>query len=37
MAEELLISLTGDKGGMGKSTLALLLAEWILSKAAPSA
>jgi chromosome partitioning protein len=29
--EQLLISLTGDKGGVGKSTLAVLLAEWIIS------
>jgi CO dehydrogenase nickel-insertion accessory protein CooC1 len=32
MAEELLISLMGDKGGVGKSTIALLLAEWMVSK-----
>jgi chromosome partitioning protein len=34
MAEDkqLLISLTGDKGGVGKSTIAILLAEWIISR-----
>jgi chromosome partitioning protein len=30
--EQLLISLTGDKGGVGKSTIAILLAEWIIAK-----
>ena len=30
--EQLLISLTGDKGGVGKSTIAFLLAEWIIAK-----
>lgn len=28
----MLIALTGDKGGVGKSTVALLLAEWMLMK-----
>jgi cellulose biosynthesis protein BcsQ len=27
-----LIALTGDKGGVGKSTLAILLAEWLVNK-----
>jgi MinD-like ATPase involved in chromosome partitioning or flagellar assembly len=30
--EQLLISLTGGKGGVGKSTITVLLAEWIISK-----
>lgn len=30
--EQLLISLTGDKGGVGKSTITVLLAEWIISR-----
>jgi MinD-like ATPase involved in chromosome partitioning or flagellar assembly len=33
--EQLLISLTGDKGGVGKSTIAILLAEWIISRGRP--
>ena len=33
MKENLLIAFTGDKGGVGKSTLAILLAEWLLAKA----
>ena len=32
MKEPLLIALTGDKGGVGKSTLAILLAEWLKKK-----
>lgn len=30
MNKEFLIAVTGDKGGVGKSTLAALLAEWLL-------
>ena len=30
MQEQQLIALTGDKGGVGKSTIAILLAEWSL-------
>jgi len=30
MNKEFLIAITGDKGGVGKSTLAALLAEWLL-------
>jgi len=32
MKEPLLIAFTGDKGGVGKSTLAILLAEWLTKK-----
>jgi cellulose biosynthesis protein BcsQ len=32
MSDKRLIVLTGDKGGVGKSTLAALLTEWFLSK-----
>src|ERR1043165_10218569 len=32
MKDRMLIALTGDKGGVGKSTLAILLAEWLLMK-----
>ena len=30
MAKEILISVTGDKGGVGKSTITALLAEWFV-------
>lgn len=30
MKKDLLIAITGDKGGVGKSTIAALLAEWLL-------
>ena len=29
MAENRLIAVTGDKGGVGKSTIVSLLAEWL--------
>ena len=32
MTESRLIVFTGDKGGVGKSTLAVLMTEWLLSK-----
>ena len=32
MTESTLIVFTGDKGGVGKSTLAVLMMEWLLSK-----
>src|SRR5262249_36492981 len=32
MKDRLLIALTGDKGGVGKSTLTILLAEWLIFK-----
>src|SRR5262249_46095652 len=32
MSDKRLIVLTGDKGGVGKSTLAALLTEWLLSQ-----
>lgn len=32
MKKPLLIAFTGDKGGVGKSTLAILLAEWLAKK-----
>jgi cellulose biosynthesis protein BcsQ len=32
MTESTLIVFTGDKGGVGKSTLAVLMTEWLLSK-----
>lgn len=32
MKEPLLVAFTGDKGGVGKSTLAILLAEWLTKK-----
>jgi cellulose biosynthesis protein BcsQ len=32
MKERLLIALTGDKGGVGKSTIAILLAEWLVNQ-----
>ena len=32
MNESTLIVFTGDKGGVGKSTLAVLMTEWLLSK-----
>ncbi len=32
MKESLLIALTGDKGGVGKSTIAILLAEWLVKQ-----
>src|SRR5215510_11478783 len=32
MKDRLLIALTGDKGGVGKSTIAILLAEWLVRK-----
>src|SRR4030081_1755705 len=32
MKDRLLIALTGDKGGVGKSTIAVLLAEWLVMK-----
>ncbi len=32
MQEGILIVLTGDKGGVGKSTIAILLAEWMLER-----
>ena len=32
MKDRMLIALTGDKGGVGKSTLAILLAEWLVMK-----
>ena len=35
MAKALEIVLTGDKGGVGKTTIAILLAEWITAHGAP--
>lgn len=32
MKEDALIVFTGDKGGVGKSTLAVLITEWFLSQ-----
>jgi CO dehydrogenase nickel-insertion accessory protein CooC1 len=32
MKDDALIVFTGDKGGVGKSTLAVLLTEWLLSQ-----
>jgi len=32
MKDRMLIALTGDKGGVGKSTIAILLAEWLVMK-----
>lgn len=32
MTDQLLIALTGDKGGVGKSTIAILVAEWLISQ-----
>src|SRR5215510_692448 len=32
MTDRLLLALTGDKGGVGKSTLAILFAEWLVMK-----
>lgn len=32
MKKDLLIAITGDKGGVGKSTIAALLAEWLLKE-----
>ena len=32
MDESTLIVFTGDKGGVGKSTLAVLMTEWLLSQ-----
>ncbi len=32
MNESTLIVFTGDKGGVGKSTLAVLMTEWLLSQ-----
>lgn len=32
MVDDMLISVTGDKGGVGKSTIAALLAEWLSYK-----
>lgn len=31
MKDDTLIVFTGDKGGVGKSTLAVLITEWLLS------
>lgn len=35
MKDHLLIALTGDKGGVGKSTIAVLLAEWFVIEGRP--
>lgn len=35
MSDELLIILTGDKGGVGKTTIAILLAEWLMHQGYP--
>ena len=35
MQEHTLIVFTGDKGGVGKSTLAVLMTEWLLSQGTP--
>jgi len=32
MKDDALIVFTGDKGGVGKSTLAVLITEWLLSQ-----
>ena len=32
MAEPLIFAITGDKGGVGKSTIAILLTEWLLMR-----